>query len=46
MISAWVPLSIRTLVTSHLSMCVLMTMSSVCGKDMSLISALVRVKDI
>jgi hypothetical protein len=43
-ISRWLPLLIRTLVMSHLSMRVVMTMTYVCRKDMSLMSASVKVR--
>jgi hypothetical protein len=39
-------LSIRSLVTSHLSMCVMMTMASICGKDTRFMSASVKVRGI
>jgi hypothetical protein len=42
-ISAWLPLSTSTLVTFHLSMCAAITIAFVCGKDVSLMSALVKV---
>jgi hypothetical protein len=42
-ISAWLPLSTKTLITFHLSMCVVITIASMCGNDMSLISASVKV---
>jgi hypothetical protein len=35
---AWLPLSTRILVTSHLSMCIMTTIASVCGKEIRLIS--------
>jgi SNF family Na+-dependent transporter len=42
-ILAWLPLSTSTLVTSHLSMCTIITIASVCGKDKSLISSSLKV---
>jgi hypothetical protein len=38
MISAWLSLSMRTLVTSHLAMWIVITMSSVCGNEVRLMS--------
>jgi hypothetical protein len=31
-------------VTSHLSMCIVITVASMCGKDVSLISASVKIR--
>jgi hypothetical protein len=42
-ISAWLLLSARTLVTFHLSTCAVITIASVCEKDVSLMSASVKV---
>jgi hypothetical protein len=36
--SAWLPLSMRILVTSHLSMWMVMTIASMCGNEARLIS--------
>jgi hypothetical protein len=42
-ISTWMPLSTSTLVTSHLSMCIVITIASVHGKDTSLMSSSLKV---
>jgi hypothetical protein len=42
-ISAWLPLSISALVTSHLSICVVMTIASMCSNETNLMSVVVKI---